>query len=90
MRPQNTSYLLNQTLFYKVLIKLNFQAGGGAGASRSMVDYVNLFKELFHLRNGLLNSCSLYWTDIDSIFLTTLTFGPIREEHWKFNVKLLS
>ena len=33
MGPINilTSHLLNQTVFYKVLIKLNFQAWGGTG-----------------------------------------------------------
>ena len=42
MGPKNviTSHLLYQTVFYKVLVKLNFQ--GGAGTSRSMVDQVYL------------------------------------------------
>ena len=43
MGPQNTSHLLNQTMFYEVLIKLSFFGGGwggaGAGKSRSLVDY---------------------------------------------------
>ena len=32
----------NQTMSYKVIIKVKFQGRQGAGASRSMVDYVFL------------------------------------------------
>ena len=61
---QDTLHLLNQTLSDKVLIKLNFQAGGGAGASRSMVDYVDLLHRAFSPERSQLSpkSCFLVMT----------------------------